>query len=235
MKVKNIIKVANLVIILMLCIISVYLGTSSYRYVFSYQNGDVIYNGNRDSNKVSLMFNVYWGTEYIDDILSILDRYGAKTTFFVGGQWAEKENDKLADIVSYGHEIGNHGYFHKDQEYLDYAQNYDEISVNHNLIKSLTGLSMNLFAPPSGSFNKSTLSAASELGYQTVMWSRDTIDWRDKDVNLIFTRATSDIKGGDLILCHPTESTLRALPMILEYYKANNLICTTVTDCLSNA
>ena len=232
MKVKFIRKVSNLVIILMLCIISLYLGTSSYKYVFSYQNNEVIYNGNRDSNKVSIMFNVYWGTEYIEGILDTLNRYNVKTTFFVGGQWAEKENDYLIKLKENGHEIGNHGYFHKDQEYLDYNQNYDEIAVNHNLIKSITGVNMNLFAPPSGSFNKSTLSAAKELGYQTIMWSRDTIDWRDKDTNLIFSRATDNIKGGDLILAHPTECTLRALPMILEYYKANDLVCTTVTECL---
>lgn len=232
MKVKTIRKVSNIVIILLLCIISIYLGTSSYRYVFSYQNDDVIYNGNRDSNKVSIMFNVYWGTEYIDEILSLLNKYGIKTTFFVGGQWVEKENKYLLKIIEQGHEIGNHGYFHKDMEYLNYDQNYDEIAVNHNLVKGLTGTIMNLFAPPSGSFNKSTLSAAKELGYQTIMWSRDTIDWRDKDSNLIFSRATNNIKGGDLILAHPTECTLRALPMILEYYKANNLVCTTVTECL---
>ncbi len=232
MKVKFIRKVSSLVIILMICIISVYLGTSSYKYVFSYQNNEVIYNGNRDTNKLSLMFNVYWGTEYLDGILDTLNRYNVKTTFFVGGQWAEKENSYLVKIAENGHEIGNHGYFHKDQEYLDYAQNYDEIAVNHNLIKSLTNIKMNLFAPPSGSFNKSTLSAAKELGYQTIMWSRDTIDWRDKDTNIIFSRATSNIKGGDLILAHPTECTLKALPMILEYYKVNNLICTTVTECL---
>ena len=178
------------------------------------------------------MFNVYWGTEYIDEILDILDEYSIKTTFFVGGQWVEKENEFLLKIISRGHEVGNHGYFHKEHKYLDYEQNYEEISVNHNLVKTLSGLSMNLFAPPSGSFNKSTILAAKELGYQTIMWSKDTIDWRDKDANLIFTRATNSIKGGDLILAHPTACTVTALPLILGYFKVNNLMCTTVTDCL---
>lgn len=216
----------------MLCLIGLYLGSSSYNYVFSYQNENVIYNGNTKSNKVSLMINVYWGTEYIDDILSVLEEYGVKTTFFVGGQWVEKESEMLEKIIADGHEIGNHGYFHKDQEYLNYDQNYEEIKVNHELVKGLTGVEMNLFAPPSGSFNKSTLSSAKDLGYSVIMWSRDTIDWRDKDANTIFSRATSGVKGGDLILAHPTSETLKALPLILEYYKINNLVCTTVTDCL---
>ncbi len=223
---------SNIVIIFMFVFLITYIGASSYQYVFSYQNENVIYNGNRDTNKVAVMFNVYWGTEYIEDILTVLDNYQIKSTFFVGGQWVEKNLNVLELIISKGHEIGNHGYFHKDQEYLDYQQNYEEIKVNHDLVNVNTGISMNLFAPPSGSFNKATIDSASALGYKTIMWSKDTIDWRDKDANLIFNRATNNITGGDLILAHPTEKTLQALPLILEYYKINNLYATTVSDCL---
>lgn len=232
MKVKNFRIVCNVIIFLMFATLITYIGASNYQYVFSYQNEDVIYNGNRDSNKVSLMFNVYWGTEYINDILDILDEYEIKTTFFIGGQWAEDEYDMLAEIYSRGHEIGNHGYFHKDQEYLSYEQNYEEIKANHELIKVTHSIEMTLFAPPSGSFNKATLQSAKDLGYQTIMWSKDTIDWRDQDANLIFTRATKNITGGDLILAHPTECTLKALPLILEYYKLNGITATTVSECL---
>jgi peptidoglycan/xylan/chitin deacetylase (PgdA/CDA1 family) len=115
---------------------------------------------------------------------------------------------------------------------LSYDQNYDEINVNHKLVQSIIDVEMNLFAPPSGSFNKATLEACSNLGYQTIMWSKDTIDWRDKDSNIIYNRATNNIIGGDLILVHPTENTLKALPLMLEFYKLNNLNVTTVSECL---
>ena len=216
----------------MFAILITYIGASNYNYVFSYQNENVIYNGNRDSNKVSLMFNVYWGTEYIMDILDVLNEYDVKSTFFVGGTWVEKEPDILNEIIKNGHEIGNHGYFHKDQEYLNYDQNYDEIAITHKLVFVNHNYEMNLFAPPSGSFNKATLESAENLGYKTIMWSKDTIDWRDKDSNLIFNRATNNIKGGDLVLAHPTECTLKALPLILQYYKINNITATTVSECL---
>jgi len=232
MKLKYFRMISNCLIVFMLICLLGYVGTSSYQYAFSYQNEDVIYNGNRDSNNVAIMFNVYWGTEYINDILNVLDKYNVKCTFFVGGQWVEKEENILKEIYNKGHEIGNHGYFHKDQEYLDYSQNYEEIYVNHQLVKTILGLDMELFAPPSGSFNKSTIQASKELGYSFIMWSKDTIDWRDKDANLIYSRATNNISGGELILAHPTEMTLKALPLILEYYKINNLNPTTVTNCL---
>ena len=232
MKVKSFRNMSSLIILFMLTSLIFYVSASSYKYAFSYQNEDVIYHGNQDSNKVSLMINVYWGTEYLEGILDTLDRYDSKCTFFVGGQWVEKEPEMLKEICSRGHEIANHGYFHKDQEYLDYSQNFEEIKVNHELVKTLLGIEMNLFAPPSGSFNKSTLEASKNLGYSTIMWTKDTIDWRDKDANLIYSRATNNIKGGDLILAHPTEKTLQALPLILEYYKLNNFVATTVTECL---
>lgn len=232
MSLKKFRNIASILIVIMLCSIVIYLSTSSYNYVFSYQNDDIIYNGNRSSNNVSLMINVYWGTEYIDDMLEIFDSYGVKTTFFIGGQWAEKEPEMLEKIYSKGHEIASHGYLHKEHEYLSYDQNYDEIKANHGLVKSLIGVDMNLFAPPSGSFNKSTIKASNDLGYKTIMWSKDTIDWRDQDTNLIFTRATNGVKGGELVLMHPTKCTVKALPLILEYYKINGLQCITVSDCL---
>lgn len=232
MKLKTFRNVANILIVVMLAGIILYVSASSYEYAFSYQNEEIIYNGNTSTNNVSLMINVYWGTEYLDEMLDVLDKYDVNCTFFVGGKWVEKEPEMLTKIYGKGHEIANHGYLHKDGEYLDYSQNYNEINVNHKLVKTLLGIDMNLFAPPSGSFNKSTLQASKNLGYTTIMWTKDTIDWRDKDANLIYTRATNNVKGGDLILAHPTECTLKALPLILEYYKLNNLCATTVSECI---
>jgi len=65
------------------------------------------------------------------------------------------------------------------------------------------------------------------------MWSKDTIDWRDKDSELCYSRATKNAKSGELILMHPTEHTLKALPNIINYYKENNFTITTVSDNIS--
>ena len=42
---------------------------------------------------VSLMFNVYEHTENVEKILDILDENGAKSTFFIGGSWADDNVD----------------------------------------------------------------------------------------------------------------------------------------------
>ncbi len=232
MKFKRYSAVSNLIIFSMLAVLTYFSINLSSSYVFSHNNSEVIYNGNTNSNKVTFMVNVYWGNEYLEGMLEVFEKYNVKTTFFVGGSWVNKYPELLNKIYDAGHEIGNHGYFHKDQDKLNYDQNYEEINVTHKLVKAQIGIDMNLFAPPSGAFNKATLQASSDLGYKTIMWTKDTIDWRDKDADLIYKRATS-VGGGGFVLAHPTEKTLEALPRILDYYKANGLQVCTITENLS--
>lgn len=223
----------NVVIILMLFLVASCAVLGVNIVTTSNVINGVYYSGNEESNKISLMINVYWGTEYLDGMLEILDKYDVKTTFFVGGTWAVKESDMLEKIYEKGHEIGNHGYTHKDQDKLNREQNQKEILTTHNIVKDLLNIDMNLFAPPSGAYSKTTVEVASSLGYQTIMWTRDTIDWRDKDADLIYSRAVKDAKGGDLVLMHPTEKTLEALENIIITLQEKGLKVTTVSDTLS--
>lgn len=223
----------NVVIILMLFLVASCAVLGVNIVTTSNVINGVYYSGNEESNRISLMINVYWGTEYLDGMLQILDKYDVKTTFFVGGTWAVKESDMLEKIYEKGHEIGNHGYTHKDQDKLNREQNQKEILTTHNIVKDLLNIDMNLFAPPSGAYSKTTVEVASSLGYQTIMWTRDTIDWRDKDADLIYSRAVKDAKGGDLVLMHPTEKTLEALENIIITLQEKGLKVTTVSDTLS--
>lgn len=191
--------------------------------------GKVYYKGT-SKDGVSLMFNVYWGTEQVYGILGVLDEYGVKATFFIGGSWADDNVECLREIAARGHEIGSHGYFHKDQDKLSLQGNLDEIRNSVEFISKAAGVSVSLFAPPSGAYNDDTVAAAESLGLKTVMWSKDTIDWRDKDKILAYRRATENAAGGDLVLMHPMEHTLSALPEILTYYREHALRVVTVGE-----
>lgn len=183
-------------------------------------------------DKVSLMINVYWGTEYIRGMLDVLDANGVKTTFFVGGSWVRDNEEVFTEIVARGHEIGNHGFFHKDHARLGEKGNREEIKATHSLIKALTGMEMRLFAPPSGSFGDVTLAVAEEMGYTTIMWSKDTIDWRDKDSKLIFSRMTKNIAGGDLVLMHPTAATAAVLDSAIKAIAEKGLTVAPVSEVI---
>lgn len=201
------------------------------------QVNNAVYNGKTDCGKIALTFNVYERADNVAKIAEILDEYGFKSTFFVGGCWAAKNGDTLLKLASSGHEIGNHGYSHLDHAKLSRKRNEEEIRITEKVIdSSLSSLpdyaNSKLFAPPSGSMSNAMFDACKELGYTVIMWTRDTIDWRDHNSDLIFERATKNLKAGDIILMHPTDATVAALPRILEYIKSQNLVADTVSNVI---
>ena len=192
--------------------------------------GAPFYHGKREEKKIALTFDDGPHPRYTPEILRLLEQYGIKATFFVGGCWADDNQETLNKIKNGGHEIGNHGYFHKDHKKLNYQDNASEITNATTVVNALCGADVKLFAPPSGSFSDVTLQVAQDLGYKVIMWSKDTIDWRDKDVDKIFSRATKNPKNGDLILMHPKEHTLSVLPKVIEFYKENGFNLVTVSE-----
>ena len=227
---KSLLKVNLVIVAMFVALISI--GISNAKTINVQADNRVIYSGDISKNNVSFMINVYQGEEQVKDILDLLDVYKVKTTFFVGGCWAVKNIDLVKEIYTRGHELANHGFYHKDQDSLDYNSNLQEIKMCHEVISENLGIEMTLFAPPSGAYNISTVDAAETLQYKTIMWTRDTIDWRDQDADLIYRRATKDMANGDLILMHPTEKTVEALTNVLSTAINNGFNPTTVSNCL---
>ncbi len=224
--------ISNIIIVVML-ISLVGIAFSNSRSLQVSADSRVYYSGNTEVNNVCFMINVYGDSENVEKILDILDLFNVKTTFFVGGCWAVNNIDLVKEIYSRGHEIANHGFYHKDQDDLDFDANVQEINMCHQVISQNLGVEMTLFAPPSGAYNVTTVDAATSLGYKTIMWTRDTIDWRDQDAELIYKRAIKDLSNGDLILMHPTDKTVEALTSILAYAINNGFNPTTVSNCLA--
>ncbi len=187
------------------------------------------YQGDITENKVSLAINVDWGEEYIPDMLAVLDEYHVKATFFLTGRWADKNPDIAAAIVAAGHEIGNHAYSHSSPNNNTYEQNIEEITKTEDAIAKATGVTTRLYAPPSGEKEEHVLRAAKDCGYKVILWSIDTIDWQKPDANTIVNRVVGKLHGGAIILAHPTESTLAALPDIIEKAQEQGYVFTTVS------
>ena len=221
----------NIVIVLMLSTLTL-LTINNAQTLNVQADTRVIYAGDESKNNVSFMINVYQNEQCVKNILDILDLYNVKTTFFIGGSWAVKNIDLVKEIYTRGHELGNHGFYHKDQDTLDFEGNSQEIKMCHEVISKNLGIEMKLFAPPSGAYNLTTVDAATSLGYKTIMWTHDTIDWRDQNADLIYNRATKNLSNGDLILMHPTEKTVQALPNIISTAINSGFNPTTVSNCL---
>ena len=144
-------------------------------------------------------------------MLEIFKKNDIKITYFVTGKWAEKNKDILKMIYNDKHEIGNHGYSHVDYNKLSYNENKEGIVKAHNIIKEVLDIDSKYFAPPSGAYNDNTVKAAKDLGYELIMWSIDTIDWRkDSTKDVIIKRVIPKIHNSAIVLMHPTEETVKA-------------------------
>lgn len=196
-------------------------------------NRDIYYQGTKDEKIVAFACNIDWGSEYIDDMLNIFKENKIKITFFPTGRWAEDNKELLLKIYNEGHEIGNHGYRHLDYDKLDYNSNYEEISTAHTIIKEIIDESPKYFAPPSGAFNEFTTQAAEELGYKTILWSVDTIDWRqDSYKDVIVQRVVDKIHDSAIVLMHPTAETNKALSEIINNLFQKGYKIGTISDVI---
>ena len=222
--------ITNISIVLMFVVLGTVAFQGGAMGVFNTQNPQVYFCGNTKKNNISLMFNVYGGNEYVEKVLDILKDKNVKSTFFVGGIWVNKNEDCFLKIYNSGNEIASHGYWHKDHSKITDEEQANEIIMTDELIYNLTGIKMGLFAPPSGAYNKNTALIAHNLNYKTIMWSKDTIDWRDQNTDLIISRATNKLSNGDLILMHPTKCTCEALPQIIDTIIAEGYNLTNVGE-----
>lgn len=224
----------TIIVIVILIVLSLFMW-SIYNRTQEIFNQDVYYKGDLDEKIVAFACNVDWGTEEIPKMLKIFEDNNINISYFVTGKWAEKNEDMLREIHNSGHEIGNHGYQHIDYDKLDYESNKNEISKAHNIIKETINLEPRYFAPPSGAYNDNTVKAAKDLNYKLIMWSIDTIDWRqDSTKDVIIKRVTDKIHDSAIILMHPKEETVKALPEIIDFLNKNGYKIGKINDVINN-
>ena len=69
--------------------------------------------GRRDQMKVALTFDDGPNPPRTDQVIEILNSYGARGTFFVLGKWVERFPQAFERIIASGHAVGNHSYLHQ--------------------------------------------------------------------------------------------------------------------------
>ena len=219
--------------IMLILLVTIFMVYRIYNRTETTFNQNVYYEGTLDEKVIAFACNIDWGNEYIPDMLDIFNDNKMKITFFPTGKWAEKNPDILKDIHKNGHEIGNHGYNHLDYDKLDYEKNKEEISKAHDIIKEILKVDPRYFAPPSGAFNDNTIKASNDLGYDLILWSIDTIDWRQDSVkNVIIDRVINNAHNSAIVLMHPKEETVKALPEIIHYLHGNGYKIGRISDVI---
>ena len=191
-----------------------------------------IYLGNTLDKALALMINVDWGEDIIPKMLTILEEKDVKATFFITGRFANRFPQLVQNIAAKGHEIGNHGYSHPHADKISLEMNQKEITDTQKVFESLNISNQKLFAPPYGEHKPHVVQAADLLGYKTIMWTIDTIDWKDPSPEVIYQKIVSLADNGVMILMHPKECTLKSLPSVLDTLRKEDYSFKTVSEII---
>ncbi|QOY34523.1 polysaccharide deacetylase family protein [Anaerobacillus isosaccharinicus] len=192
-----------------------------------------IYRGNPEKQMVTLLVNVAWGNEYLPSMLKIMQAHNVKSTFFLDGSWTKKNPTLAKMIIDEGHEIGNHAYSHPDMKKLSNGRISDEIKKTNEVIKATLDVTPKWFAPPSGSFRQDVVDIAKKMDMYTILWTVDTVDWRNPEPSAMVTRVLQKVEPGAMILMHPTASSTGGLEQLITGLKAKGYQISTVTNLLS--
>lgn len=203
---------------------------------FCYKQGDTnmpIYKVDTDDKKISLSFDVAWGSSNIDDILEILDKHNAKATFFLVGSWVDDNEELVKKIHSKGHELGNHSNTHSNTTVLSDKDIVEEIEITSEKISSLVDEEVSLYRPPFGEIDDKTMDICKSLGYKVVKWDIDSLDWKEIGSHNITDRVIRNSQPGSIVLFHANVNGVKHyLDDILTKLKNDSYEMVTVSDLI---
>ena len=167
---------------------------------------------------------------YTDGILDVLEEYQGKGTFYVLGQMIRHHPATLKRMAREGHEVANHTWSHPDLRTISTERITTEMTRAEAEIHKYTGIKTTNMRPPYGSFDARVAGA---VRLPLIMWSIDTSDWQHRDTLQTIARATTNTRGGDIVLMHDIhEPTARAVPEIVRRLTARKMVLVTVNELL---
>jgi peptidoglycan-N-acetylglucosamine deacetylase len=187
-----------------------------------------------DTNKkvVALTFDD-GPTKNVDPILSLLDKYNAKATFFLIGYELEKNLEEGQKIAEAGHQIGNHTYSHKRMIFKSPSFIKKEIEKTNQLIRK-TGYKGEIdFRPPNGKKLVGLPYYLKKHQMETITWNLEP-DTYYTSVSDKVNYVNKNVKPGSIILLHPmydeTGKELKVIEMILEHLSERGYKFVTVNE-----
>ena len=192
-----------------------------------------IYNVETEEMKVAFTMNCAWSADDIDNILETLRKNNVIITFFVVGDWVDKNPEAVKKIYDAGHEIGNHSNTHPHVTQLTYEQNLDEIEKCSQKIAQITGQEPTLYRAPYGEYNDEVIKVSFENGYYAIQWNKDTLDYNALTGEQMWKRIENNLQNGDIILSHNgTAHTADSLDMLIKKIKEKGFEIVKVSDLI---
>ncbi len=176
-------------------------------------------------NVVSLTFDDGPNPDATPKILDALKEKNVKATFFILGRHAERWPDLVLRIAHEGHQIGNHGYFHRKLHFKRPFYVRQDIKLGKRAIERTGAPAPAWFRAPHGFRNPWVTSIAGSMGERVAGWSLGVWDTDRPGVAEIVKRTIAGTKPGSIILLHDGDGydpegdrmqTAEAVPLIID-------------------
>jgi peptidoglycan/xylan/chitin deacetylase (PgdA/CDA1 family) len=198
----------------------------------------VYHNHENAGNKIALTFDDGPHPRYTKEILSVLEEYGVRATFFFVGENVFYYPETARAVAQAGHEIGNHTYTHARPDRLNRQDLAEELSRCEEIIQTVTDTSPKLFRPPQGNWNSEVYSLVRERDYNIILWNIDTLDWAHTPCEEICTNVLGRACSGDIILMHDYQSkgcsTVQALRVVIPKLIERGFHFVTVSELIGS-
>lgn len=178
---------------------------------------------------VALTFDDGPSGRFTRRLLDGLEQRNVKATFLLCGYRLETYQKLAQRIFESGHEIGLHGYTHRDMATLSAWELRKEIEDTKRLLPK--GCRPVFLRPPGGSENKQVEETAKQQGLSILQWSVDPRDWAVHDAGAVEAAVVSQVRNGDVILLHDlSDSSVDAAFAIIDRLQEEGFIFLTVSE-----
>lgn len=175
-------------------------------------------------------------------VLDLLERHGARATFFCIGERVLRHPRLARDIVDRGHQIENHTMRHSHTfAFSGLGDLRGEIGAAQDAIAQVSGRRPVFFRAPAGLRNPLLQPALARLGLQLVAWTRRGFDTVTADPAVVSRRLLSGLAAGDILLLHDGNASrgrdggpvaAAVLPAVLDAIGAAGLRTVTLSQAL---
>lgn len=173
---------------------------------------DGAYIGDTSQKVIYITFDAGYENGYTAQILDVLKKHGVPATFFLVGNYFDKNPDLVRRMVAEGHTVGNHTVNHPDMSKISTPASFSaELSGVEQMYKEITGGELpRYYRPPQGIYSEENLKMAKDLGYKTVFWSLAYADWDNNNQptpEKAMEKLMSRTHPGAVVLLHSTSKT----------------------------
>lgn len=207
--------------------------------------GKAVLHVDTDKKYAALTFDDGPNPPFTDQILDVLDEYGAKATFFVVGQEVRKYPRAFRKIVAKGHEVGNHSWDHTRLTYKSYDYIADQISTTDKIIRDHSYTGTIYFRAPFGHKLIVLPYILNETNRLHVLWDIELNDWDSPLPESMLAIFSEKIGPGSIIVLHdgdavpkdgmkaPRAATVEVTKLILEKYIKQGYRFVTISELLA--